>query len=278
MGWFGRNDTPSQRVPGAAYAAAEESTGIDFAKYDLDRLGADVRSIVDIPGAIGQAARYVLTIPVIVAMITGAVFSSRMETWTLVPFVVVAFVLTAFSAAVIGAFVVARKRLDLVADASSRVVDVVGEMHADVMLVKDGHAGTSVQGVAIGLLENAIFPAVFGTITTTAETTMGPFGRFSSSITKTPMNMVQKSVISAVRSLPDRDIGQLVSGADDALLSSPAVTAKIDRLNTEYRQARAKIEAVVAKVSRAALRSAIGFTLVASLPLLIWLAVGWLLG
>jgi hypothetical protein len=30
-------------------------------------------------------------------------------------------------------------------------------MHADIILVKDGHSGTSVQGVAIGLLENALF-------------------------------------------------------------------------------------------------------------------------
>ncbi len=283
MGWFGKKDAPGHGtegkvLPAESASATDESTGIDFAKYDLDRLGADIRSIVDIPGAIGQVARFVLTVPVVVAIITWVVFSSRMATWALVPFVIGAFVLAGFSAAVIGAYVVARKRLDLVADASNRVVDVVGEMHADVMLVKDGHAGTSVQGVAIGLLENAIFPAVFGTITTTAETAMGPFGRFSSSITKTPMSMVQKSVISAVRSLPDREIGQLVSGAGDALTATPAVSAKIERLTTEYGQARAKVEGIVAKVSRAALRSAFGFTLVAAIPLVIWLALGWLLG
>ena len=246
--------------------------GIDFAKYELDKLGDDIRSIVDVPGAIGQALKYAITLPFLVAIITWAVFSSRMATWVLIPFSTVAFVLSLLAAGVIGGFFVARKRLDLVADASNRVVDVVGEMHGDVVRIKDGHAGTSVQQVAVGLLENAVFPAVFGTINTTAENALGPLGRFSSGITKAPLNMVQKSVISAIESLPDREIGQIVDDASDAV---PAAAAGIERISTEYNQARAKVEGIVSTVSRTALGSTLGLAAAASIPLLIWLVIGW---
>jgi len=80
-----------------------------------------------------------------------------MSTVAFIPFALVAFMLSFFGSVVIAGFFVTRKRLDLVADASNRLVDVAGEMHADIILVKDGHSGTSVQGVAIGLLENALF-------------------------------------------------------------------------------------------------------------------------
>lgn len=249
-------------------------SGIDFAKYGLDELGDDIRSIVDVPGAIGQALKYVLTIPIVVALVSWIVFSSRMATWVQIPFTFVAFVLSFLGAFVIGGFFVARKRLDLIADASNRVVDVVGEMHADVVRVKDGHAGTSVQGVAIGLLENAIFPAVFGTLNATVETAMGPLGRFSSSITKAPMNMVQKSVISSIQSLPDKKIGEIVADVGEAL---PGAVAGADRIASEYNQAREKIEGIVATVSRTALASTLGLAGFASLPLAIWLVIGWLL-
>lgn len=269
MGWFSKKQAANEPA-----STVDTTTGIDFAKYELDQLGDDIRSIIDVPGAIGQALKYVLAIPVIVGIVTWAVFSSRMGGVALVPFSVVAFMLSFFGAAVIGGFFVARKRLDLVADASNRVVDVIGEMHADVVLVKDGHAGTSVQGVAVGLLENAIFPAVFGTLNATAETAMGPLGRFSSSITKAPMNMVQKSVINAIQSLPDKEIGQIVTNVGEAV---PQATAGVERITTEYIQVRDKVEGIVSTVSRTALGSTLGFAAFASIPLVVWLVLGWVL-
>ena len=270
MGLFGRKKDAQDS---AADTGVDDTTGIDFAKYELDALGNDIRSIVDIPDAIGQALKYVLTIPFIVAIVAWGVFSSRMSTLALVPFTFIAFLLSIMGAMVIGGFFVARKRLDLVADASNRVVDVIGEMHADVVRVKDGHAGTSVQGVAVGLLENAIFPAVFGTLNATAETAMGPLGRFSSTITKAPMNMVQKSVISAIRSLPDKEIGEIATSVGQAI---PAATEGLAQLTSEYEQARDKIEGIVSTVSRTALGSTLGLAAIATIPLVIWLALGWL--
>jgi len=249
-------------------------TPLDFSKYELDALGDDIRSVVNIPGAIGQAAKYAFTLPFVVAIITWVVFNSRMATWVLLPFSAGALVLAFGASTIIGGYFVTRKRLDTVVDASGRVVNVIGEMHTDVNQIRDGQAQTSVQQVAIGLLENAVFPAVFGTITTAAETSLGPLGRLSSRVTKAPMNMVQKSVLSAIEALPDKEIGQLVDDVADKL---PEMSAKRDKLNTEYRQIRDRMDNIVIGVSRTALRSVIGLAVVAAIPLFVWLASGWLL-
>lgn len=269
MGIFNRKkDTPSEPP-----STIDATTGIDFASYQLDTLGADVRSIVDIPGALAQTAKYALTLPFIVAIITWAVFNARMAGWVLVPFTLVTYGLSLFAAAILGGFFVVRKRLDTVSDASRQVVDVIGEIHSDIARVKDGHANTSVQKVAIGILENAIFPAVFGTLSATAETALGPLGRFSSGITKAPINMVKTSVVSAIEALPDREIGATIDQVGAAL---PIAKEDIEKISAEYGKVRDKIEGIVAKVSRTALGSVLGFTAVGAIPLLVWLAIGWI--
>lgn len=250
-----------------------QDSPLDFSKYGLEQLGEDVRSLVDVPGAIRQTAKFGLTLPFVVALVTWLIFSSRMG-WPLLPFTFVAFVLSFGASMVIGGFFLARKRLDTVASASSRVVDVIGEMHADVEQVRDGNAETSVQQVAVGLLENAILPAVFGTLTTTAETAMGPLGRMASTVTKAPMKLVEKSVISAVKALPDRKIGAVV---DDVGAALPNTDGALSQLRREYATVRDKMESIVARVSRTAVGSVLGLALIAAIPPLIWLALGWLL-
>ena len=89
MGWFSKKETPHEPP-----STVDQTTGIDFAKYELDQLGNDLRSIVDIPGAIGQALRVVVLLPVVVALVTWIVFSGRMSAVVFVPFALVAFVLS----------------------------------------------------------------------------------------------------------------------------------------------------------------------------------------
>lgn len=270
MGWFGAKKESVSEPP----AGVDTTTGIDFAKYELDELGSDIRSIVDLPGAIAQAAKYAFGIPIVVVIVVWIVFSSRMGSVGLFFFALVAFGLSFFGSVVIGGYAVARRRLDLVAAASNRVIDTIGVMHTDVVQVKDGHAGTSVQQVAVGLLENAIFPAVFGTIRASAETALGPFGRFTNRVTSAPMAMVQRTVISAVESLPDKEIGQIV---DDAGARMPDATDRLAGLRTQYEAVRDRVDHLVAGVTRTALGSSLGFALVASVPLFAWLVVGWVL-
>jgi len=272
MGLFKRST--AEPASGPSTAADDVTSAIDFAAYDLDTLGQKIRSIVDIPGAFGQAAKYAFTLPLVVAISTWFVFSSRMAAWALVPFTFISLCLALVASMIVGGFLVARKRLDTIVEASGQVVGVIGDMHADISQIKDGQAETSVQKVAVGLLENAIFPAVFGTLTTTAETSLGPLGRFAGSVTKAPMNLVQKSVVSAIQALPDKEIGQLV---DDAGAKVPAATTKITELGNQYSQVRGGLEGIVGRVSQMALRSMLGLAFSASIPLLIWLAIGWVL-
>jgi len=86
--------------------------------------------------------------------------------------------------------------------------------------------------------------------------------------------MVQKSVINAIKSLHDREVGQMTDGIGEDLAATSAVKALTD----DYRQARDKTEGIVASVSRTALRSTLGLAAIATIPLVIWLILGWVLG
>jgi hypothetical protein len=54
--------------------------------------------------------------------------------------------------------------------------------------------------------------------------------------------MVQKSVINAIKSLHDREVGQMTDGIGEDLAATSAVKALTD----DYRQARDKTEGIVA--------------------------------
>ena len=85
--------------------------------------------------------------------------------------------------------------------------------------------------------------------------------------------MVQKSVINSIKSLHDREVGQMTDGIGEDLAATSAVKALTD----DYRQARDKTEGIVASVSRTALRSTLGLAAIATIPLVIWLILGWVL-
>ena len=264
------NDDAAYEPPFEPSTSAGEHDDVDFSEYELGKLGDDIRSLVDVPGAVLQAAKYALAIPIGIALLTWIAYGSRMAGWALVPFTVIAAGLSLLGAIVIGGFFVTRRRLDTVADASNRVVTVIGDMHGDVARIRGGQSETSVQKVAVGLLENAIFPAVFGTVAATAETALGPLGKIASQVTKVPMAMVQKSVVTAIGSLPDHEIGDMAT-------NSTETAAALADLTTEYTHAKDRVEGIVARVSRAALGSVLGLAVVASIPLLIWLGLGFVL-
>lgn len=268
MGWFGR------KQPSATPAAApvtDAATGIDFSSYELAALSNDVRSIIDVPGAVAQTAKWAFGIPLLVGAVSWIGFSGRMSNLALVAFVFGAMVLSFAAGVVIGGYFVVRKRLDTVADASRRVVAVMGEMHADVVRIRDGRADTSVHEVAVGLLENAVFPLVFDTLTGTAESALGPLGIVAERAARAPRKLVQRSVISAVGALPDRKLGQLLRDSTNAM---PVAADLVTAVNGEYQRVRDNIEGIVAKVSRTTLASVLGLAVVSMIPLVIWVVIG----
>jgi len=255
------------------WSGSVESAGINFANYDLSGLGDDVRSIVDLPDAMIKTAKWAFGLPIAVGILSWIIFSGRMAGWVLVPFVLGAMVLSTLTAVFVGGFFVARTRLDTVSTATNRVVSVIGEMHADVVQVKQGHSSTSVQQVATGLLEHAIFPVVFGVVEGMAPgSASGPLGAIRSKVTGAPMQLVQKSVIAAVAKLPDKEIGTVV---DDLAGAMPEISSTLTELNANYQRVAGEVDGVVARVSKATLGSVITAAVLATIPLLLWLILGW---
>lgn len=278
MGLFGRgrDDNQADQTSATANASTDSTltSGIDFSAYDLSTVRDDVRSIVDLPTAIAKTARWAFGIPVGVGVLVWIFFSSRMSGWAFIPYVLIAMLLAAPAGALIGGLLVARRRLDTVSQATSRVVNVVGEMHADVMQVRQGAEQTSVKQVATGLLEHAVFPIVFGVAEGFAANASGPFSRFSGQATEFSLGLVQKSVVGAVDRLPDREIGSILDGSGEAVAD---VTAALTELNGTYQQVVGGIDGVVGTVSKATLGSLVGAAFLSLVPLTIWLVIGWLL-
>ena len=270
MGLFDRGKR-SDRVQDDVEVA--DTSGIDFSKYDLSTLGDDVASIVSIPNAVAQAAKWAFGLPIVVGIISWIVFSGRMSGWALVPFVLIAMFLSVFGSVFIGGYFVARQRLDLVSQATNRVVTVVNEMHTDVVQIKEGASTTSVKALSKGLLENAIFPVAFGFVEGMApDAGGGIISKLGSRFTDAPMKLVQKSVIGAVDRLPDKQIGSLAS---DLTNSMPEMSNMLSELNDNYQRIAGDIESVVSGVSKATLTSAISAAAVATVPVLLWLVFGW---
>lgn len=245
---------------------------IDFGNYDLDGLRADVRSVVDIGAAFRSVMKAAMLTALVVTVVTWIVFSGRIESGAITAFFAIAAGLLALPlGGAIGAWRTARRRLDTVTEATGKVVGVVGEMHRDVLAVKEGHAETSVQQVAVGLLEEGIFPAVFGSVETAAEGAMGPMSFLSSKITGGPLALVQKSVIGAVESLPDRKIGSVADAATDKL----QIDAIAAGLADDYAKVDERLTGVVAKAARTSLIVGLWLAFWAIAPLALWLVIGW---
>lgn len=249
------------------------TSALDFASYDLDDLRDDVRSVVDVGGAISAVTRWAVGAAVLAFIGSWLVFQARIDSsLATVLFALIAAACAVPLGATIGGWLLARRRLNTVTEASGRVVDVIGQMHGDVLKVRAGTAETSVQQVAVSLLQEAVFPVVFGTVNTTAEGLLGPLGFIASKVTKAPMKIVEQSVVAAIGALPDRQIGDLVDGAAGALHVDDAVRGVVDH----YEHVRGGLTDTVRKVSRTSLAVASVLLIVASMPLIIWWLIGWI--
>jgi len=248
-------------------------SALDFSTYELEGLRCDVKAIVTPRGAIGGVAKWGLGIPVAVCLVVWLVFMSRIDSsLVLVAFSVLAGLLAVPAGVLVGGWRVAGKRLDNVTLATGRIVDVVGEMHTDIVKLHQGHAETSVRQVAVGLLEEAVFPVVFGSVTTVAEGVLGPAGFLADKAARGPMKLVERSVIAAIEGLPDRQIGQLSAGAAEAV----DLNQRVNHVCDEYQVVRGRMTGVVDRVGHTSRRIAISATFAATLPLVVWLIIGWL--
>lgn len=270
MGLFGGDESEPPVIDGELLVGADASTfqGIDFAKYNLDGLSDDIKSIIDIPGAIARVAKWAFVTPVLVGILTWVVFSPRMSGIGTFFFSFGAVILSIMAAVVLGGFAVARQRLDIASQATTRVVNVVGEVHSDVVELKEGASSTTVRQMAVGITQHAILPVVFGV----AEASAGPLARLGSS--GSLMRVVEKSVVNAVSRLPDHEIGSMV---DEGAGLASDTASMLGRLDDEYQRVVGNVEGVVQSVSRATLGSLLTFAGISLIPLVLYLIAGWAL-
>ena len=228
-----------------------------------------------IPAAIASTAKWAIGLPIAVAIITWLVFSSRTSGAVAVLIAFGAALLSILSAVLLGGALVAKKRLAIVSQAADRVVDALGEVHSDVVMLKDGASRTTVQELSIGLLQHAVLPIVFGVVEgASGASSGGVVGKVASLGTDRSMKLVEKSVIAAVKRLPDRELGSIVSDMSDTL---PATAEAVATINNEYQRIGSGIEGIVARVSKATVGSSFVAAGLALIPLLLWLAFAWLL-
>lgn len=119
--------------------------------------------------------RWILGLQIVAIALTAILFAGRFDSglWLGV-FSILAGFAAAPLAATVGGWVLGRRRLASVADASERIVDIVGVMHTDVVRLREGTSEVPAQEVAVGILEEAVFPAVSGAVGATAEGLLGP--------------------------------------------------------------------------------------------------------
>lgn len=259
----------------AGAGGSGDAEALDFSSYDLDGLRDDIGQVLDFGRAVSTMTKWMLGLQLAVVVATWVAFAGRFDSgvW-LGLFAVIAGVVSAPLAATVGGWVLARRRLDAVTEASSRVVEVVGLMHADVVRLRRGSAETSVQKVAVSILEEAVFPTVFGTVNTTAEGVLGPVGFLARRATRAPFRLVERSAIRAVSSLPDRDIGRLVDGATEAVGGLDGFAASIA---DQYSGVGERIGSIVGRVARTSLVVGFGLAVGSTVPIALWWLLGWLL-
>jgi len=217
--------------------------------------------------------RWILGLQFVVVTLTAILFASRFDSglWLGV-FSILAGLAAAPLAATVGGWVLGRRRLAAATDASERMVDVVGLIHADVVRLRAGTADASVREVAVGILDEAVFPAVFGTVGTTAEGLLGPLGFLARRATRAPLELVERTVTGAITSLPDRKLGDLLDGTADAVAGLDVAQSVAE----DYTAARDRVTSVVERVARTSGVVAVGLTVVSVVPLIVWWLFGWI--
>ena len=248
---------------------SEPSGAIDFSRYDLEGVRDEVLAIIDIGSAIADLVRRSALIPLVVFLIAWIIVGGLGGFF----FAIIAGFLSLFPAVVVGGWLLSRQRLAAITTASERVVDTVSMIHRDIESLREGAAETSVHAAATGIVEEAVIPVVFGSATRFAGGLLGPLDFLAERVTAVPMRLVERSVVRAVRLLPDRTIGELGLDTVEAVASPD-----VDRLGQAYDDVASRLSGIVEAVTRGSTVVALAVAFVAAVPLLIWLAIGWWLG
>lgn len=250
----------------------ESERMIDLEAYDLDGLRANVSELVDLQQLAVRTFQWTFTGPLAVGLLTWIYFSGRMPTWVLVPFDLIAIVLSLLGSALAAVFIVMRSKVAAATGAASRTFDVLAMAHGDLEQALDGGVEVSVKGLAGQILELAVFPAIEDGIVAVAP----PPARFLvRPIVWLPTTVVSKTVMAVVDRLPATTLGhlseeQLQAGSDEV----GALRGAFESLPEDLAEAQLGLERTVAKALNISARPLVIAVIIALLPLLGWLLIG----
>lgn len=255
---------------------------LDLGKYDVESVADDLTALANLPKAIAGTAGRAALVPLAAFVVTWLLFNGRMPTWGLILFAVAAALLSLGVAAVVGVALFTRRQVAAVTDVSGRVLGVIGEMHADLAELRRGKLSLTVRETASTLSSGVVFPMIEDTIAGMAGGLLpGPLKRLAKPAVGPPLAVVRKSVTAAIDVLPlglldaQIELGENDDAGPEARLA--AVEASVIALDKQYTDIQAKIEGFVQRAMKRAVAPGILAGVAATVPLVLWWALGWLL-
>lgn len=247
---------------------------VDLSDYDLEQLRADVMDLFDLPVAIGQAVMWSMR-GVGAAGLVAWFVGRGMPTWALVLFIVIAAVLALLAVVVLSVYLVVRKRVENAVATSERVLETVVLIRDDLYHVSDGRKRVSTRDLASDVLEDVVFPVM----TETAVSALpGPLRFLARPIVWLPRRLIGRTVGAAINQLPDERLDRDVVVDNRALIRADTEVERAAGTRATVLEVHDVVETIVVGAIKAMWWPTLAVTALASIPLILWLIIGWVAG
>lgn len=250
------------------------------AKYDLAPLFDDIRSIIDVPGAIQTVVKWSAIVPV-VSMVLAILVTTGESPWMRFPYTIAAGAISLAAAAALGVFVLLRRRFESAEKAIGRTLETVEQIHGDLSELRDGERNRGqVIAMAENLVSGVVLPAMDEAVLLVPQTSLPiPIPDFlvtplARAITWGPKRVVERGVMKSVEALPWEDMVQkLENQAQTAAEASEFLTV----IREGYSEVQGKLEHYTRMAARVSQGPVLIFLVLSIIPILIWLALGLIL-
>lgn len=251
-----------------------DPTTFDLSDYDLGQLRADVMELFDLPVAIGQTVTWSMR-GVGAAGLVAWFVGREMPAWALVLFVLVAAVLALLAVVVLSVYLVVRKRVENAVVTSERVLETVVLIRDDLYHVSEGRKRVSTRDLASDVLDDVVFPVMTDTAVSVLP---GPLRFFARPVVWLPGKLIERTVGAAISHLPDERLDRDVVVDNRALITADAEVERAAGTRAAVLEVHEAVETIVVGVIRALWWPTLAVTALASIPLVVWLIVGWVAG
>lgn len=256
-----------------ARAGVEASLAqLDLTKYDFDGFRSDIEAILDIPGAVLRAARWVVGTIVLTAIGTWLALTTNLDGFGLFFVVVLLVLLVVPVAFLIAASLIGQTRLDRTTRAAERAVEMVGLLHRDAEAVRDKGAEVPMRAMGVVVAENVVFP-MLSTALDRSAWFGGPLALLARPVAHSLLDASKDRALAMVRELPDAPAAlPVATGPADTVSSSEVEivpSTSVELIDAHYLQLAERASRIVGRAGR---------FVVTPLRILTLLAViGWLL-